>query len=334
MTITKKITAFLAAAVTALTLTACSNSEPSSQSVYSPSLIQSSLTTENESTSSDGSVSSSSLTDSTSTETTGSSSTTKNESTSSDGSANSSSSTESTSTETPGSGSTTENESTNSDGSANSSSSTESTSAETPESSSTAQENSSDPVSESESESESSISEPEEGSTISEQLPDPTPSESDKVLVAYFSWSGTSESIANNIISNTGADSYRIERETPYSDDYSTVAYGEAKDEADSNARPPLKNAIDSIDQYDTIVLCYPIWWHTCPMTVGTFLNKFDFTGKTVIPVSQSASMDVGQYEQSVAFIRDNAQNANVPDGIFSKDQLTIDSYLAQNGVE
>lgn len=183
---------------------------------------------------------------------------------------------------------------------------------------------------------ESSVAEPEESTSepVTEPQPEPAPSESGKVLVAYFSWSGTSERIANNIISNTGADFYRIERDTPYSDDYNTVAYGEAKDEADSNARPPLKNAIDSIDEYDTIVLCYPIWWHTCPMTVGTFLNKFDFSGKMVIPVSQSASMDIGQYEESVQFIKDNAANASVPDGVFSKDQSEIDNYLAQYGVE
>ena len=79
-----------------------------------------------------------------------------------------------------------------------------------------------------------------------------------KLLVAYFSWSGTSERIAKNIITQTGADSFRIERETPYSDDYNTVAYGEAKDEADSNARPPLKNPLESVAAYDKIVLCYP----------------------------------------------------------------------------
>lgn len=163
--------------------------------------------------------------------------------------------------------------------------------------------------------------------------PEPAPSESGKILVAYFSWSGTSEGIANNIIANTGADFYRIERDTPYSDDYNTVAYGEAKDEADSNARPPLKNAMNSIDEYDMIVLCYPIWWHTCPMTVGTFLNQFDFSGKTIIPVSQSASMNKEQYAESIQFIRDNATNATVIDGVFSKDQSTIDNYLAESGV-
>lgn len=55
--------------------------------------------------------------------------------------------------------------------------------------------------------------------------------------MAYFSWSGTSERIAKNIISQTNADSFWIEPETPYSDDYNTVAYGEAKEEADNNAR-------------------------------------------------------------------------------------------------
>lgn len=68
-----------------------------------------------------------------------------------------------------------------------------------------------------------------------------------KILVAYFSWSGTSERIAQNIINQIRADSFRIERETPYSDDYNTVAYGEAKDEADNNARPPLKAPLDSV---------------------------------------------------------------------------------------
>lgn len=153
--------------------------------------------------------------------------------------------------------------------------------------------------------------------------------ESGKILVAYFSWSGTSERIAQNIITLTGADSFRIERATPYSDDYSTVAYGEAKDEADSNARPPLKEPLASVAQYDKIVLCYPIWWHTAPMTVGTFLETYDLTGKTIYPVSQSASMDVSQYNQSVGFIKECAKNAVVDDGLFSKDNAAIQSYIA-----
>ena len=173
--------------------------------------------------------------------------------------------------------------------------------------------------------------------TIPDVTPVPTPdvpkdsgsrTEEGKILVAYFSWSGTSERIAQNIIKQTGADSFRIERETPYSDDYNTVAYGEAKDEADNNARPPLKDPLDSVAAYEKIVLCYPIWWHTAPMTVGTFLESYDLTGKTIYPISQSASMDTSQYDQSIAFVKDCAKGATVDEGLFTKDNNTIREYV------
>ena len=163
-------------------------------------------------------------------------------------------------------------------------------------------------------------------STPQNPVPD---SRNGKLLVAYFSWSGTSEKIAQNIIAQTGADSFRIERETPYSTDYNTVAYGEAQTEAQTNARPPIKNPPASVAQYDKIVLCYPIWWHTAPMTVGTFLERYDLTGKTVYPISQSASMDRSQYEESLAFIRGCAKGATVDDGIFSKDNTAISKYIS-----
>ncbi len=90
--------------------------------------------------------------------------------------------------------------------------------------------------------------------------PDVTLPEDNKILVAYFSWSGTSERIAQNIINQTGADSFRIERETPYSTNYNEVAYGEAQTEAETNARPPVKDPLQSVSQYSKIILCYPIW--------------------------------------------------------------------------
>ncbi len=173
------------------------------------------------------------------------------------------------------------------------------------------------------------VEEPETANETTKPKETPKP-QGGKLLVAYFSWSGTSERIAKNIITQTGADSFRIERETPYSDDYNTVAYGEAKDEADSNARPPLKNPLESVAAYDKIVLCYPIWWHTAPMTVGTFLETYDLTGKTIYPISQSASMDVSQYNQSVEFIKECAKGAVVDDGLFTKDNAVIQSYVAE----
>lgn len=159
-------------------------------------------------------------------------------------------------------------------------------------------------------------------------VPESTPSNKEKILVAYFSWSGTSQRIAQNIISWTGADAFRIERETPYSTDYNETAYGDAKTEADTNARPPIKAPLASVAQYDKIVLCYPIWWHTAPMTVGTFLERYDLSGKQIYPVSQSASMDRSQYTQSVAFVRDCAKGGSVDSGIFSKDTAAIRTYI------
>ena len=153
-----------------------------------------------------------------------------------------------------------------------------------------------------------------------------------KILVAYFSWSGTSERIAKNIIEQTGADSFRIERAVPYSTDYNTVAYGDAQTEAETNARPPIKDPLASVAEYEKIVLCYPIWWHTAPMTVGTFLESYDLTGKTIYPISQSASMDTSQYEESVEFIRNCAKGAVVENGIFTKEDDRIRSYI-QNTV-
>ena len=173
------------------------------------------------------------------------------------------------------------------------------------------------------------VEEPETANETTKPEETPKP-QGGKLLVAYFSWSGTSERIAKNIITQTGADSFRIERETPYSDDYNTVAYGEAKDEADSNAHPPLNNPLESVAAYDKIVLCYPIWWHTAPMTVGTFLETYDLTGKTIYPISQSASMDVSQYNQSVEFIKECAKGAVVDDGLFTKDNAVIQSYVAE----
>lgn len=80
-----------------------------------------------------------------------------------------------------------------------------------------------------------------------------------KLLVAT-SRGAAQASAAHNIIAQTGADAFRIERETPYSTNYSEVAYGDAKTEADTNARPPIKNPPASLAEYDKSILCYSIW--------------------------------------------------------------------------
>lgn len=153
--------------------------------------------------------------------------------------------------------------------------------------------------------------------------------------MVYFSWSssGNTEKIANVIMEQTGADILRIEPLKAYPTDYNECA-DVAKIEQDENARPEIANLPDSISQCDEIFIGYPNWWHTSPMIIGTFLESFDLTGVKIYPFAQSASMNEKQFENSMSFVRENAKNADVHEGLFirSTDTDGIIEYLKENG--
>ena len=156
-----------------------------------------------------------------------------------------------------------------------------------------------------------------------------------KTLVVYFSWStsGNTEKMATYIQKQTGGDILRIEPATPYPTDYNKT--GEvAKAERDDNVRPEIANLPASVSEYDTIFVGYPIWWHTAPMIIGTFLNNYDLTGVEIYPFTQSASMDKEQFNNSMDFVKENAKGANVHDGLFveATDTAGMDEYLVKNG--
>lgn len=159
-------------------------------------------------------------------------------------------------------------------------------------------------------------------------------SQGGNVLVAYFSWSGNTEEMASYIAEQAGGDLLEIQPENPYPADYNECG-DVALAERDSNARPAIANLPDSIDEYDTILIGYPIWWHTAPMIIGTFLESYDLSNVDIYPFTQSASMDTEQFNNSVEFVRDNAGRANVHDGLFAEpsDTETIDGYLSDNGL-
>lgn len=100
-----------------------------------------------------------------------------------------------------------------------------------------------------------------------------------KVLVAYFSWSGNTEEMAAYIAEQTGGDLLEIQPETPYPTDYNECG-DVALAERDNNERPAIANLPESVDEYDAILIGYPIWWHTAPMIIGTFLESYDLSGK------------------------------------------------------
>ena len=159
--------------------------------------------------------------------------------------------------------------------------------------------------------------------------------EAGKTLVVYFSWStsGNTEKMATLIQEQTGADILELVPAKPYPTDYGET--GEvAKAERDENARPDIANLPGSVSEYDTIFVGYPIWWHTAPMIIGTFLENYDLTGVEIYPFTQSASMDTEQFENSMAFVRECAEGAAVHDGLFAEatDTDGIMSYLSDNG--
>lgn len=153
------------------------------------------------------------------------------------------------------------------------------------------------------------------------------------VLIAYFSWSGNTAEMAAQIQKQTGGDLFEIVPIELYPTDYDEC--GEvALAERDSNARPEIQNLPESIEQYDTIFIGYPIWWHTAPMIIGTFLENYDLSGVDVYPFTQSASMDTEQFDQSMDFVRQAAAGATVHDGLFvrASDTDGITGYLTENG--
>lgn len=111
---------------------------------------------------------------------------------------------------------------------------------------------------------------------------DSTPGDSN-ILVAYFSWSGNTQQVANWISDKTGGELFRITPEVDYTED---DVFDRAQDELNSGTRPPLSSHIDSetMAEYNVIFVGFPIWWYDLPMPVWSFLEEYDLSGKTIIP--------------------------------------------------
>lgn len=103
-----------------------------------------------------------------------------------------------------------------------------------------------------------------------------------KVLVAYFSLSGNTKSVAEKIHSQTGGDIFRIEPVSPYPEDSEEVTYGIGKEQVSKGILPPIKNT--DISGYDIIFVGTPVWWAVMAPPVKTFLTENNFEGKTIVP--------------------------------------------------
>lgn len=107
-----------------------------------------------------------------------------------------------------------------------------------------------------------------------------------KTLVAYFSASGTTAAIAEKLAPIAGADLYEIKPEKKYTDadlDWTNKQSRSTVEMNDKNSRPAIVKDLQDAARYDTIYVGFPIWWYTAPTIINTFLEAYDFSGKTVI---------------------------------------------------
>ena len=118
-----------------------------------------------------------------------------------------------------------------------------------------------------------------------------------KTLVAYFSASGVTASVAEKLSMAIGADLYEIAPEVPYTD--ADLNWMDKKSRStiemeDRSCRPAIGTQVENMDQYDTIFVGFPIWWYREPSIIDTFMEAYDFTGKTVIPFATSGGSGLG----------------------------------------
>ena len=118
--------------------------------------------------------------------------------------------------------------------------------------------------------------------------------ESGGTLIAYFSWSGNTEQLAQMIQAETGGRLFEIAPATPYTEDYNTLLDVAQQEQAD-NARPELAGQVENWDSYDTVFVGYPDWWSDAPMLIYSFLESYDWEGKTLIPFCTSGGSGFGR---------------------------------------
>jgi flavodoxin len=104
-----------------------------------------------------------------------------------------------------------------------------------------------------------------------------------KILIAYFSHTGNTREIANQIHKIVGGDIFEIQVVKPYPNNYDALVK-QARQELDSGYKPELKTKVENIKSYDLIFIGYPNWCGTFPAPVKTFLSGYDFSGKTIVP--------------------------------------------------
>lgn len=135
-----------------------------------------------------------------------------------------------------------------------------------------------------------------------------------KILVAYFSATNTTEGVAEHIANGLDADLYEIVPEDPYTDeelDYNDNNSRTTIEMNDPDARPAISGSVENMEQYDIVFIGYPIWWGEAPRIVSTFVESYDFSGKTIVPFCTSGSSDIGSSATNLEQLTSGAEWLN-----------------------
>ena len=159
--------------------------------------------------------------------------------------------------------------------------------------------------------------------------------EAAKMLVVYFSATGNTKAVAEEISRLTGADLYEIVPADPYTDadlNYNNNDCRANQEMNDTSARPAIGSGVIDVSPYDIVFVGYPIWWGTMPRIINTFLDTYDLSGKTVLPFCTSGSSGI---TQSVSDFRAAEPGADVRDGLRASgaNDSSIENWIADNGI-
>ena len=172
-------------------------------------------------------------------------------------------------------------------------------------------------------------------SRVGRSAPDEGRRAGKKILVAFFSWGGATRGIAGEVRKQSGGDLFEIKPVRAYSSDYNTVL-NEAQRDQRENARPELKGKVENFGQYDVILLGYPNWWASIPAPIASFLESYDFSGRTIVPFCSHGG---GRLGQSVTAIGKLAPNAAIGTPLSvhyrggSSMPADVAAWLAENGL-
>lgn len=122
-------------------------------------------------------------------------------------------------------------------------------------------------------------------------------------LVAYFSASGVTAKAAGALAKTIDADLYEIKPETPYSSadlDWTDKKSRSSVEMNDLASRPTIAGKISNMEDYDVIFVGFPIWWYVAPTIINTFLESYDFSGKTIIPFATSGGSGMGKTNEKL----------------------------------